>query len=95
MLNLIHRLIHTGHIELCIPERETRQNVESLTKSYVPRNDIVAKSPVFITGELWNVQPVSIRNIIVRESFKSTVRKKINEEYVAAEIARITAGLFC
>ena len=58
----------------------------------MPLNGIVAKSPVFISRELWNIQHVNARNSIDQESFKAAVRKKINEEYIAAEIARLTAG---
>ena len=62
MLNLIHRLIYTGQIDLCTPERETRHNMAPLIKTYVPLNDIVAKSPVFVARELWNAQPTDVRH---------------------------------
>ena len=35
------------------------------------------------------------RGIKDHEVFKATIRSKINEEYIASEIARLTVGLFC
>ena len=94
MLNLIHRLIYTGQIDLCTPERETRHNMAPLIKTYVPLNDIVAKSPVFVARELWNAQPTDVRHIGEHELFKATIRKKMNDEYISSEIARLSAGIF-
>ena len=95
MLNLIHRLITTNQIEIQTPERETRQNRSPLIPLYVPVNDTVAKSPVYVARETWNNQHPDTRGILNHEIFKATIRRKINNEYIAYEIARLTAGLFC
>ena len=94
LLNMIHRLIATGQIILCTPERETRQNIAPLIKTYVPLNDTVAKSPIFVARELWNNQTPAIRSIVDHNLFKITICSNINKDYIASEIARITAGLF-
>ena len=94
MLNLVHRLISTKRIELIVPERETRHNQGPLIKTYVPVNDIVAKSPVYVARDFWKNLPSVLRSIVNYDSFKNTIRKNINNEYVSAEIERLTAGLF-
>ena len=91
----IYRLIETNQIELQVPERETRQNQSPLINLYVPINDTVRKSPVHVARETWNNQQPDFRGIMDHEHLKSTVRNKVNDEYIASEIARITAGLFC
>ena len=87
---MIHRLITTNQIDLCTPETETRQNIAPLIKTYVPLNDTVAKSPVFIARELWNSQTPVVRSIVNHE----TIRSNINKDYIASEVTKITAGLF-
>ena len=91
---MIHRLITTNQIDLCKPERETRQNIAPLIKTYIPLNDTVAKSPVFIPRELCNSQTPVIRSIVNHETFKTTVHSNINKDYIASEVTRITADLF-
>ena len=63
-------------------------------KTYVPVNDIVAKSPVYVARNFWNNLPSVVRSIVNYDLFKNTMRKNINNEYVSAEIERLTAGLF-
>ena len=95
MLNLIHRLITTEQIELLVPERETRHNRSPLIDLYVPINDTVAKSAVHVARETWNSLSPDTRGIMDHELFKTTMRCKLIDEYIASEIARLTAGIFC
>ena len=92
--NIFHRLITTDQIDPCPPKGETRQNIAPLVKMYVPLNDVVAKSPIFIARELWNSQTPVVRSIVDHKLFKNTIHSYINKDYIASEIARITAGLF-
>ena len=48
MLNLIHRLLNTGQIEQVEVQRATRQNSAPVLQQYVPQNDTIAKSPIFV-----------------------------------------------
>ena len=47
MLNLIHRLIYTGDIELHEPVRVTRRNQAPILKTIIASNQTIAKSPVY------------------------------------------------
>ena len=71
MLNLAHRLITTGQIHQVIAQRETRHNIAPVLQQYVPQNEIIAKSPTFVTRSFWNSLPVNYRNIESHEQFKS------------------------
>ena len=95
MLNMIHRLITTNQIDLHIPVRETRQNRSPLIDLYVPINDTIAKSPVYVARETWNTQQPDTHGIVDHELFKKTIKQRMNDEYIASEIARLTAGIFC
>ena len=54
MLNLVHCLIHSGQLDLNVPQRETCQSIAPLFYMYVPINDTVAKSPVYTAKDYWN-----------------------------------------
>ena len=95
MLNMINRLITTNQINLHIPVRETRQNRSPVIDLYVPINDTIAKSPVYVARETWNNQQPDTCGIVDHELFKKTVKQQMNGEYIASEIARLTAGIFC
>ena len=92
MLNLAHRLITTGQINQVTAQRETRHNAASVLQQYVPQNEIIGKSPTFVTRSLWNSLPVDIRNIKEHEQFKNVIRNMVNNEYVRDKMAIL--GLF-
>ena len=94
MLNLIHRLLNTGQIVQVVVQRATRQNSAPVLQQYVPQNDTIAKSPVFVARGYWNALPVHIRNTNEHTSFKDIVRNRIREEYITEERARLAAGQF-
>ena len=94
MLNLVHRLLTTGQIEKNEAQRITRHNMAPVLPQYVPKNDIVAKSPVFIARSCWNNLPVNTRNIEDHDQFKTVTRNMIQNEYTKDENTRLTAGLF-
>ena len=94
MLNLVHRLIVTEDIPMYIPQRETRHNNAPLVMTSIALNQSVAKSPVFVARDLWNKLPKDVRSIADHEALKNTIRKRLTETYVNAEIQRLTAGLF-
>ena len=94
MLNLIYRLIATEHIELCAPQRETRNNIAPLINTCVPANDTIAKSPVFIAREFWNNLPPHVRNIIGHKLFKNEIPCNIKDEYIAPNSLLSTAFIF-
>ena len=94
MLNLVHRLLTTDQIEKNEAQRITRHNMAPVLPQYVPKNDIVAKSPVFIARSCWNNLPVNTRNIEDHDQFKTVTRNMIQNEYTKDENTRLTAGLF-
>ena len=94
MLNMVHRLLCTNQIEPVIVQRTTRQNMAPVLQQYVPLNDTIGKSPVFLTRHYWNNLHAATRNIVDHEQFKNTVRKMVNHEYITAERARLAAGQF-
>ena len=75
-------------------QRETHHNVAPVLQQYVPQNDIVAKSPIFVARIFWNNIPVSTRNIDDHGKFKNVIRTMVKNEYMAEEKARLSAGLF-
>ena len=75
-------------------ERETRHNAAPVLQQFVPQNETIAKSPTFVTRNLWNNLPVNARNIKEHEHFKKVIRNLVNNEYVKDERDRLTAGLF-
>ena len=94
MLNLVHRLLITGQIDKVEVQRVTRHNMAPLLHQYVPINDIIAKSPVFIARNYWNNLSVGHRNVDDHEQFKNVIRAMVKNEYIQEENARLTAGLF-
>ena len=94
LLNLIHRLIHTGDIVMYQSVRETRRNIAPLVKTSVAINQTIAKSTVFVARSLWNSLSPDDRLIENHDAFKNIIRKNVNSEYLVHEIAKLTAGLF-
>ena len=63
-------------------------------QQYVPFNDTVAKSPVFVARNHWINLPVDTRNIMDHAQFKGVIRTMVKNEYVRNENARLTARHF-
>ena len=80
MLNLIYRLLTSGQVEQQTVHRVTRLNVAPLLQQYVPANDTIAKSPVYVARDLWKSLPAATRNIADQESFKTTVRNRVKTD---------------
>ena len=95
MLNLVHRLIHSGQLDLNVPQRETRQNIAPLFYMYVPMNDTVAKTQMYTAKDYWNNLAPTHRSIQDYNLFKTTMKREITNEFIRNETARLTAGLFC
>ena len=55
-------------------------------------NDTIGKSPVYHARQLWNTLCLDNRNIDNIVTFKSVIRKKMNNAFVPEEIAKL--GLF-
>ena len=91
---MTHYMIYNGEIELEIQQRETRANRAAILKTYIALNDTIGKSPVYHARELWNTLCVDNRNIDNIVTFKSAIRKEMNNAFVTEEIAKLTAGLF-
>ena len=94
MLNLIHRLIYTGDLELHEPVRVTRRNQAPILITCIDSNQTIAKSPVYTARNLWNTLSIDLRSIVNHDSFKNVIRKNIGMEYTAFETLKLTAGLF-
>ena len=94
VLNLMHRLLTSGQVEQQTVHRVTRQNVAPLLQQYVPANDTIAKSPVYVARDLWNSLPAATRNITDHESFKTTVRNMVKTDYIEHEEAKLLPRLF-
>ena len=94
MLNLLHRLLKTGQIDQVEAQRVTRQNAAPVLHQYVPQNDTIAKSPIFVARDYWNNLPVDTRNIVGHECFKNVIRNMVKDEYIREERTRLFAGQF-
>ena len=94
LLNLIHRLICTGSINLDQVNRVTRMNRAPLLKTTVASKQTIANSTVFIARDLWNSLSTEMRLIDSHEVFKNLIKKDINTEYVQEEMLKLTAGMF-
>ena len=68
--------------------------VFTLCVCWVPANDTIAKSPVYVARDIWNSLPAPTRNIADQESFKTTVRNMVKTDYIEQEEAKLLAGLF-
>ena len=87
--------MHSGQLDLNVPQRETRQNIAPLFYMYVPINDTVAKTPVYTAKDYWNNLAPTHRSIQDYNLFKTTMKREITNEFIRNETARLTAGLFC
>ena len=67
----------------------------AVLQQYVPLNDTVAKSPVFVARNHWNNLPVDTRNIMDHAQFKGVIHTMVKNEYVRNDNARLTAVTFC
>ena len=94
MLNLLHRLLNTGQINQVEPLRVTRHNTAPVLQQFVPLNESMAKSPIFVARNYWNTLPVDVGNIQDHDRFKTVIRDTVKGEYVREERLRLNAGHF-